>query len=462
MMIDLAAVFDRLATAGPSKRTEALFDTACVLGGSIAGLLAARVLADYASRVVVIERDEASEEGRPRTGVPQGQHLHTLLPGGRGWMERWLPGLTEEIQAGGGVFTGPEQFASYLDARQQVRTGAHGFLNSSRPFLEAHIRARVLGLPNVSALRAQATGLQYRGDEVAGVRYGSGAVPEVLPADIVIDAMGRASRLSDWLSADGYDRPQTQRLPAAINYTTAMFKRTRGPGELELTSSLARFAPPYPADGVAVAAASAIEGDRWIVTLIGYDDARPGRTLDAFRAACAKLPPPFAEAASDALVAEIAAYHQADSRRRDFNGLRHFPARLFSVGDAVVSFNPVYGQGMSSAALHAACLSEFLRSGPDLRVPATGFFELQKIVVDAAWALSAGADAARLDAISGADVPEEVSRQRWAMDQILHAAIVDEHVCRAFENAVFMVAHPSTLADPALLERAIAVNEGGI
>jgi 2-polyprenyl-6-methoxyphenol hydroxylase-like FAD-dependent oxidoreductase len=439
-----------------------LFDTACVLGGSVAGLLAARVLADYASRVVVIERDEASEEGQPRTGVPQGEHLHLLLPGGRRWMEQWLPGLTEEVQAGGGILTRTEQVANYMDGRLQVRSSAYGYLMSSRPFLEARIRASVLGLPNVSALRAQATGLQYCGDEVSGVRYGSGAVPEVLPADIVIDAMGRGSRLSDWLSADGHDRPRTQRLDAAINYTTAMFKRARGPEELELTSSLARFGPPYPADGVAVATVNAVEGDRWILTLIGYDDVRPGRTLEAFRAACAKLPLPFAEAASHALVTEIAAYHQADSRRRDFSGLTHFPARLLSAGDAVASFNPIYGQGMSSAALHAACLAEFLRSGPDLQVPATGFFELQKIVVDAAWAMSAGTDAARLDAISGADVPEEVSRQRWAMGQILQAAGADEHISRAFDDAVFMIAHPSTLADPALLERAIAVNERGI
>ncbi len=252
-----------------------------------------------------------------------------------------------------------------------------------------------------------------------------------------------------------------QRLPTAVNYATALLRRAPRLEELPVLGSIARFVPPYPADGVAVAAASAIEDAQWIVMLMGYDDARPGRTLEALRTACAELPPPYPEAVSGELAAQIATYHQADSRRRDFAGLGRFPARLVSVGDAVASFNPIYGQGMSSAALHASCLAQYLSRQPDLHAAAAGFFELQNVVVDAAWAISAGSDAARLDALSGVDVPEEVSRQRWAMDQILRATLVDERACRAFENVAFMVTHPDTLADPAILERAIAANSGG-
>jgi flavin-dependent dehydrogenase len=460
MTIDLLAEFDRVANATPTTGTPApMFDTACVLGGSIAGLFAARVLADYANRVVVIERDAIGQEGQSRVGVPQGQHVHTLLPAGRRWLEDWLPGITREIEVWGGILADPDQTVSYLESRPQVSTGDHRLLMASRPLLESRVRAGVLGLPNVSVLRSRATGLEYRGSEVVGVRCVGDDVSEVIPADIVVDAMGRASKLSDWVSADGYDAPPMQRLPIAINYATALFRRAHGPENLKITCSIARFSPPYPADGVAVAAVNAIEGHRYIVMLAGYDDARPGRTLDAFRAACAQLPPPFAEATSDALIGEIATYHQADSRRRDYADVGRFPARLVSVGDAVASFDPIFGQGMSSAALHAACLSEFLRSRPDLHAPATGFFELQRVVVDAAWGVSAGSDAARLDAMSGAVVPEEVRNQRWAMDQILRATLVNEDVCRAFESVAFMLAHPGTLADPALLGLAVAANQ---
>jgi 2-polyprenyl-6-methoxyphenol hydroxylase-like FAD-dependent oxidoreductase len=213
-------------------------------------------------------------------------------------------------------------------------------------------------------------------------------------------------------------------------------------------------------DGVAVAAVNPIEQGQWIVMLMGYDDTRPGRTLREFRETCAKLPAIYGEAvAGDAITGEILTYHQADSRRRDFAGLAGLPAGLVSVGDAVASFNPIYGQGMSSAALHASCLSEYLRAEPDPRVPAAAFFGLQKLVVDAAWSLSAGGDAARLDALSGAEVPEEVARQRWALDQLLRAVLVDEIVSAAVNDVTFMVSHPATLADPALLERAVAANQ---
>lgn len=451
-----ATIFARITAAAPPSSAGVQFDTACVLGGSVAGLLAARVLADHANRVVVIERDPAGPG--TRSGVPQDKHVHTLLPGGLEWMERWLPGLTKEMRNGGAILAGPGYRATYLDGRRQVALGVHDLLLASRPFMETAIRERVLQLPGVSLLQAQATGLDYSEDAVCGVRYNSGGDPGVLGASFVVDAMGRGSRLADWLASGGYDRPETRRLPAAVNYATALFRRARRPEELEFQSSIARFAPPYSVDGVAVAAAQAVEDDRWIVMLMGYDDIRPGTDPESFRAACAQLPAPYPEAAAGEFAAGIATYRQADSRRRDFAGLRHFPGGLVSVGDAVASFNPVYGQGMSSAALHASCLSGYLGQRPDPRAPAAGFFELQEVVVDAAWTVSAGSDAARLDALSGAAVPEEVSRQRRAMDQIARAALVDEQVCRAFENVIFMTAHPDTLADPALLERAVAAN----
>ena len=118
------------------------------------------------------------------------------------------------------------------------------------------------------------------------------------------------------------------------------------------------------------------------------------------------------------MTGEIFTYHQADSRRRDFAGLARFPSGLLSVGDAVASFNPIYAQGISAAALHASCLSEYLRNEPVPGRPATAFFDLERLVVDAAWTLSGGGGAApRLDALTGAQVPQDISRQRWALDR---------------------------------------------
>jgi len=244
-MENVTSEFDRLVAAGPPPAAEVLFDTVAVLGGSVAGLLAARVLADHARRVVVIERDAAGPGSRP--GVPQGQQVHALLPGGLGWMERWLPGLTKEMQHGGAILADPGHAAAYLDGHQQVRTGDHDLLYASRPFMETRIRERVLAGPGVSVLPAQATGLEYRDGAVTGVRYrasGSGGDAGALAADFVVDAMGRGSRLADWLAADGYDRPPRQRVPGAVNYATALFRRIRRPEELPQWGAIARWGAP--------------------------------------------------------------------------------------------------------------------------------------------------------------------------------------------------------------------------
>jgi 2-polyprenyl-6-methoxyphenol hydroxylase-like FAD-dependent oxidoreductase len=448
------SAFTGLVEARPTERAAIWFDTACVLGGSIAGLLAARVLADHARQVVVIDKDEVSVDGHSRAGVPQDRQVHVLLPGGQHWLERWLPGLASNLLERGAVLSGPGQFVQYADGRPQVHE--RPLLTASRPLLESRIRAHVLALPNVSTRRSQATGLDYRDGRVTSVRHRSVEAAQVLPADFVVDAMGRASRLADWLGDDGFDVPPLQRLATSINYASALFNRVR---PSELTAAVAMFSAPYPVDGVAVAGIGAIEHDQWLVLLMGYDDSRPGRTPQAFRDTCAKLPPAFAEATRDAVTGEIFTYHQADSRRRDYAGEGRFPAGLVSVGDAVASFNPIYAQGMSAAALHASCLAQYLRTEPVPAQPATAFFDLERIVVDAAWTLSAGGDAARLDALTGAPVPEDVSRQRWALDQLMQAAPVDQVVARALNDVTFMLAHPGTLADPALLERAMAANQ---
>jgi 2-polyprenyl-6-methoxyphenol hydroxylase-like FAD-dependent oxidoreductase len=454
------SVFNRLVAAKPPEQAQVRFWTVCVLGGSIAGLLAARVLADHAREVVVIERDVVGVDGQSRPGVPQDLQVHVLLPGGRRWIERWLPGFTKEVLAHGATLSGPGQFRQYVDGQAQVEAGDYEVLAASRPLIESRIRAEVLARPNVRAVHAQVTGLEYRDGSVSAVRYTSGDASTTLPAGLVVDAMGRASRLSDWLVADGYDRPPLERLVIQTNYSTALFKRAPGE-EQPLNVALARFSPPYPVDGLLVSAANAIENDQWIVGLMGFEENKPGGTLDEIIATCAKLPPTFSAAvAGEPITREPFHYHQGDSRRRDFTGVTRFPAGLVSVGDAVASFNPVYGQGMSSAALHASCLSEYLLGDPEPGAPATTFFELQRVIVDAAWGISAGADAEQLDIVTGAAVPAEVARRRQVMGQVRRASLTDEIVSMRFSDVAFMLAHPDTLGDPALIDRAVAVNEG--
>ncbi|MET9555429.1 hydroxylase [Streptomyces sp. NPDC006645] len=458
-MADAASVFDGLVAARPPVDTHIAFDTACVLGGSVAGLMAARVLSDHARQVVIVERDELPFASVPRPGTPQDQYLHSLLPACLIWLDGWLPGFSDEARGLGAV--SGEGFVSVDGLLKPPLKNTSALLLGTRPFLEGRIRARVLALPNVTVLRGLARGIRCEQGAVTGVTYaegqGAGTV-RTLAADFVVDAMGRPSRMAEWVSAEGFDKPPLERLVLPINYSAARFARDERSEDLDLAIGLSVYTPQHVVDGVSAAAVNAVEDDQWQVLLGGYGEDRPGSTLDAFRATAAKLHPLYGRATSGAVTRDVMTFRHSDSRRRDFTGLSDYPARLVSTGDAVASFNPIYGQGMSAAALHASALSAYLLSGPDPSAAATDFFELQKVVTDAVWTTSAGPDAARLDAINQATVSEEVRRARWVGEQIQRASMVDADIDIETRRVAYLLKHPSTLADPELLERAMAVN----
>jgi 2-polyprenyl-6-methoxyphenol hydroxylase-like FAD-dependent oxidoreductase len=445
-------IFEMLSRTSTPVRHTRLLDTAVVLGGSIAGLLAARVLADHADTVLIVEPDEPNTWlGR---GAPHRLQGHALLAGGRAQIERWFPGFTERAVALGAVLCQPEAVASYADGVRQVGSGENVLLSSSRPFLERQIGHHTLALPNVNLITGRAVGLRFEADAVAGVRYVLGDAEHERRADLVVDAMGRASKLSDWLEHVGWQRPNLRRISTGVNYATGYFRRR--PGESPITAAIARFSPRYTDSDIAVAGVNAIENDQWMILLAGYGQDRPSRDPEQFAARCkAELPPIFGEATSGECVGEIRTYHQADSRRRDFHATG-LPARLVSVGDAVASFNPVYGQGISSAALHASCLAAYLESAPALGEPAAMFFDLQRVVVDAAWQISTAGDAARQPSTDAMPSGERV--RRWLGAQISAAAVTDRGIAQRFDAVATMRAHPATLAKPGVVLRAVLAN----
>ena len=154
---------------------------AVVLGGSIAGLLAARVLSDHADEVLILERDDVAPPGAhcgardPRPGVPQGTQMHALLEAGRRRIDAWFPGFAAELVADGATLadTG-RQLHSYLDGRRKVLVDGVEMISATRPFIEAHLRDRVLSLGNLRLVNGRVRGLNFTGDRVSGVRYEAG------------------------------------------------------------------------------------------------------------------------------------------------------------------------------------------------------------------------------------------------------------------------------------------------
>jgi hypothetical protein len=458
-----------------------LFGTAVVLGGSIAGLLAARVLADCAEQVLVIEPDEfdtgsagATVTPGVRLGVPHGGQAHTLLPAGRVQLDRWFPGFTAQATEAGATLAPAGRTVDYLDGAPIRPADGGEHLICSRAFLEHQIRVRTLAATNVRLLAGRGTGLRFEGTAVCAVRYQrTDGTEHLQPADLVVDAMGRSSRLGDWLERAGWERPPLTRLPGYLDYATGWFRRSAD--QPEIAGATARFSRVTSRPGgIAAATANAVEGRRWMVQLAGHraDPAAP--ELD-FAARCRDgLPSVFAEAASGEQLGEIDIYLQADSRRRDFHRLVRAPARLVAVGDAVAADNPVHRHGLSSAALHACCLAEYLRPAPDLTKPARAFFELQRVVVDAAWQLSTADDSGlrpgpgrvrpgrpTWTTLSGATV-RDVARRRltgWVEGQVVAASARDDVIAGQRAEVRDLLAHPATLATPAITLRAVLANQ---
>ncbi|WP_369068255.1 FAD-dependent oxidoreductase [Kineococcus terrestris] len=448
-MTSAARTFAAISSPAPPPGNPVRLGRAVVLGGSVAGLLAARVLAEHAERVVVVERDPLDTGPVARRGVPQGRQVHALLRGGAQQLERWFPGFADRAVAAGAQRVLPAQQALYTDG--VGKPGVSQVLCATRPFVEHQVRELVRDLPNVEFRTGRATGLDVSGGAVRAVRGESGGVGFREPGDLVVDASGRASRVPDQLAAAGWDVPPLTRQATGIDYATALFRRPPGQHDEHGVRVAAALVSPGTGSVLGGGAFTPVEGDRWIVLLAGYGT-RPGGTAEEFVRLCRRdLPAPFGRVAANELLGDVVTHHQGDSRRRDWTAAARLPARLLAVGDAVSSFNPVYGQGMSSAALHASCLSAFLRSGADLDDPARRFFALQRVVVDAAWTVSTGGDRARTGVPPRG--PERLAAGLLGL--VVDATVVDPVVARAFDDVTQMVEHPATLLSPGVVWRSV-------
>ena len=426
-------------------------DRAIVLGGSIAGLLAARVLADAYSHVTVVDRDDLTPGSQPRRGAPQGRHIHALLAGGQQALEQLFPGLTKELEAHGAPIGDVLGDARLLFGGHRLRRADTGLVavSASRPLLEDRIRVRVGTLPEVTfAPPSDAVGLRSAPDgrRITGVRLlrrADGSSEEVHDADLVVDATGRGSRTPAWLEALGFHPPTEDRLRVDVGYATRRYRLP--PDALDGDLACVHGPPPDRPRGGALAR---LEGDVWMLTLCGFLGDHPPTDPHGFDAFARSLRfPDLCDALrSGEAIDDPVPFRFAANVRRRYERIRHLPDGFVVIGDAVCSFNPIYGQGMTVAALQAITLRRCLHGG-DQRL-ASRYVRASASVTDHAWTMATGADLA----LPGVEGPRslQVRLANTYMRRCLATAAHNPAVATAFTRVAGMVDPLPRLQRPAL------------
>jgi 2-polyprenyl-6-methoxyphenol hydroxylase-like FAD-dependent oxidoreductase len=439
------------------------YDHAVVLGASMAGLVTAQALTSQFRQVTIVERDELPESPAPRPGVPQGRHLHALLPGGLAALDRLFDRYRDGLAAAGALPLGvPEEFAWLNPAGWVPRARArHRLLSASRDLIEWYTRTRLVESPAVTIHGGiQVCGLvpSAEGRGVVGVELraaDSDGAPTTLGADLVVDATGRRSKAPDWLAALGYDRPAETRIDAGLAYATREYRRTD-----EDLGWKAAFVQARPGGNGRMGIIFPIEGDRWIVTLQGVGGDAPPTTDEGFLDFARSM---RSRVIHDAIhlaepLTPAVAFANTANRRRHYERLARWPERFVVVGDSACAFNPVYGQGMSVAAQTAVALSEQLATHTLTHRDLDGFARpMQRDVARcgrAAWMIATGDDL-RLPTTKGAKANLAVRMQHRYLDRVLAAATTDVTVLDAMTDVFFLLARPESLFRPSIVGRVL-------
>jgi 2-polyprenyl-6-methoxyphenol hydroxylase-like FAD-dependent oxidoreductase len=429
------------------------------------GLLAARVLADFFETVTIVERDELPDNSVVRRGVPQGRHVHVLLARGARIFDELFPGILGELVADGAPVWNDGELS-----KLHLSFGGHDILRSgqvakepqalaihfpSRPFLEWHVRQRLQAMSNVTILTGHdVTQLVSTPDRrrVTGVRVvgrDDGAERE-LAADVVMDAMGRGAHTPAFLDALGYGRPVEDHIVMHTNYVSQLLRIPAN----TLHEMLVDIGPAP--DRPAGMFLSGYEDNTWMFTVFGMVGNQPPRDLAGMLAFAEEYCPAHLFAAIQAAepIGDVAHHHMPSSRWRRYDKMSRLPDGLLVCGDAICSFNPIYGQGMTVAALEAVALRACLRRGETNL--SRRYFRASAKPVRVAWQMVASLDLA-FPAVAG-------KRSRYLraatrlVDWALTASESDPVVAVRFFRVNSLIETPIRLLHPAFVCRAAMVN----
>jgi 2-polyprenyl-6-methoxyphenol hydroxylase-like FAD-dependent oxidoreductase len=438
---------------------------AIVIGGSLGGLLTARVLSKHFDRVTIIEKDRVELRPESRPGQPQTRHLHALLATGLNVMSDYFPDLPQALVAHGAIvndFTESMRWYSYGGYRAQFKIGFN-ITMMSRVLLEHLVRERVLALPQIELLdrttvkqlvatpagdaRSDAPNQRISGAIVS--RQHSAPATTALSADLIVDVTGRNSRSPQWLQELGYAPPPASEVTVNVGYGTRIYRRDPEDPRSQtwiLSTPEAphkkRFGGMFP-----------IEGNRWLVSIGGWHGERAPLDNSGFLEFARSLPSAdiYEIISQCEPLSEIVPHKFVSSRWRHYERLKRFPLGYIILGDAISSFNPTYGQGMSVAALEVAELDRLLSADrSDDRLAATFFDRVAKII-EMPWQLAIGEDF-RFPQTTGTK-PFGVEILNHYVKRLHQATLTDRVVGDAFFKVMNLMTPPSTLFHPQIVWR---------
>ncbi|MHB1676484.1 MAG: NAD(P)/FAD-dependent oxidoreductase [Sulfuriferula sp.] len=430
--------------------------SAIILGASIAGLLAARVLAPHFERILLIERDSLPDAPNYRTGTAQAQHAHILLRRGLLGLEKLFPNFIDDIIQAGGVMTNATRdwFTLFPMGALPRFDSDFEFLCASRPLIEHTLRNKLMAQFTNVAIRDQCKIMTLTLAVDAPPRIGLQALHstelEVLTADLVIDATGRNSHMPNWLRQQGFGSVRKTEVTPYLGYATRLYSGISLPFATRACIIMAKD-PAMTRGGVLLP----IENNQYLCTLYGFSKDYPPTDDDGFLK--------FAKSLRSDIIYRAIAGAQATTQAKAFikntSSYQHYaennswPQGLLVMGDAVCSFNPIYGQGITAALLATEALADTVHN---IRLSHNRWVRTtQRKIVRAyrsPWTISTNEDQ-RWPGTGGPKPGMAIRVLHRFADRLGTAATRDLHIAYTYIQVLHMMSSPAALLKPAMLMR---------
>ena len=422
-----------------------------VLGASFSGLVTAKVLSEFYEQVVIIEKGADVTSPKSRSVVPQmGQH-HILLAEGRRILESIFPGIDNELDS-----YGSELIDYTLDGKLFTEYGQCPRFKSnilirpsSRVLLDFLLRQRVRKVSNISIeyhSKWLNLILSKNNSTVSGLTYIQDEKIRVLNCDTLIDCTGRNSILSKILEKNGFDVPTPVKVNPFVGYATCAYEIEDDLVDFKLME-IASSAPHNPR----AAGLWKIEGNKWLLALIGSNKVYPSSDPSEYLDFASKLEQPdiYRIVKEAKAISDISLYRGPVNQWRQYSKMKDFPVGLLVLGDALATFNPLYGQGMSIALSEILVLKNTLIK-KNLIFNRVLQSKINK-TVNLAWPLAIAEDL-KWSMTEGSKVTFSDKLSIWYSNLLLPLSRTNKRVVETFLQIANLQKGPYSLISPAILK----------